>query len=82
MAARSSTSLFPRVATAIRDCITGVNPDRLRERVEEAQTALFSRLQVLSRRSGHETEIQAIENALGALQVLTQETVKPPLENE
>ena len=85
MAARSSASLkidFPEWQPQYVAALLEVNPDHLRKRVEEAQAALFSRLHVLSRCSGQETEIQAIENALGALQVLAQETIRLPLENE
>lgn len=84
MAARSSTSLkidFPEWQPQYVAALLEVNPIHLRKRVEEAQAALLSRLQVLTRCSGHGAEIQAIENALGALQVLAQEILKPPLEN-
>jgi hypothetical protein len=48
-----------------------LDPKKLRQRIEEAETAIFNRLQCLSS-SSYELERQAIDDALAALRVLTQ----------
>jgi hypothetical protein len=52
--------------------------EKLSGRVEAAETAIFNRLQVISQGSDHQTERQAIEDALAALRVLKRENLRFP----
>jgi hypothetical protein len=45
-------------------------PERLADRVQIAETAIYERLQQISQNSDHHTERQVIEDALAALRVL------------
>ena len=80
MAARSSTSFkidYLAWQSQYRAALLEVNPDDLPRRIQEALAALYGRLQLLSRSSVHGSERQAIEDALGAIQVLVREIVDP-----
>ena len=76
MATKDSSSrafCYPQWQPQYEAALLELNPINLAQRIQEAQAALFNRLRDLSRSSGQEPETEAIENALGALQVLTRE---------
>ena len=79
MATKNSSSQqfrYPEWQPQYKAALLEVNPINLAQRIQEAQAALFNRLRDLSRSSEQEREREAIENALGALQVLTREILK------
>lgn len=79
MSAEDSTSrnfLYPEWQPEYEAALMEVNPANLPQRIQDAQAALFKRLRELSLSSDQEAEREAIENALGALQVLTREIVR------
>jgi hypothetical protein len=55
-----------------------LDPEKLPQRVEAAETAIFKRLQTISQASDSKTERQAIEDALASLRVLKQEKLAFP----
>jgi hypothetical protein len=58
------------------DALLELNPQKLVQRVNEAERAILSRLQEIRIGSGSRVEAQAIEDALSSLRVLKNETVK------
>jgi hypothetical protein len=55
-----------------------LDPEKLPQRVEAAETAIFKRLQTISQGSDTRAERQAIEDALASLRVLKQEKLAFP----
>jgi hypothetical protein len=55
-----------------------LDPKRLFERVTAAETAIFNRLQAMSRNSDGKAERQAIEDALASLRVLKKDKLGFP----
>jgi len=53
-------------------------PERLFDRIQAAETAIFERLQEISQNSDHHTERQVIEDALAALRVLKRDELGFP----
>jgi hypothetical protein len=58
------------------DALLELNPQKLVQRVNEAERAILSRLQEVRIGSDSRMEAQAIEDALNALRVLKNETAK------
>jgi hypothetical protein len=58
------------------DALLEPNPQKLVQRVNEAERAILSRLQEIRIGSDNRMEAQAIEDALNGLRVLKNETVK------
>jgi hypothetical protein len=52
--------------------------EKLSQRVEAAETAIYKRLQAISQSVDHRAEHQAIEDALGALRVLKRDSLGFP----
>jgi hypothetical protein len=55
-----------------------LDTEKLRERVAAAETAIFNRLQAISRSSDAQAERQAIEDALAGLRVLERDNLGFP----
>jgi hypothetical protein len=55
-----------------------LDSEKLPQRVEAAETAIFKRLQSISQSSDSKAERQAIEDALASLRVLKQEKLAFP----
>jgi hypothetical protein len=70
--------LYPDWQNEYAAALVELDPEKLSERVEAAETAIFNRLQVLSKSSDHQAERQAVEDALAALRVLKRENLGFP----
>jgi hypothetical protein len=55
-----------------------LDPEKLAQQVDAAETAIFKRLQTISRGSESKAEQQAIEDAVANLRVLKRETLGFP----
>jgi hypothetical protein len=55
-----------------------LDPEKLAQRVEAAETAIFKRLQTISQGPDSNAERQAIEDAVASLRVLKQEKLAFP----
>jgi hypothetical protein len=67
---------YPEWQETYHDALLELNPQKLVQRVNEAETAILSRLQEIRIGSDSRMEAQAIEDALNGLRVLKNETVK------
>jgi hypothetical protein len=67
---------YPEWQETYHDALFELNPQKLVQRVNEAETAILSRLQKIRIGSDSRMEAQAIEDALNGLRVLKNETVK------
>jgi hypothetical protein len=67
---------YPEWHETYHDALLELNPQKLVQRVNEAETAILSRLQEIRIGSDSRMEAQAIEDALNGLRVLKNETVK------
>ena len=67
---------YPEWQKSYHDALLELNPQKLAQRVNEAETAILSRLQELRIGSNSRLEAQAIEDALYGLRVLKNETAK------
>jgi hypothetical protein len=78
---RSSTSpkmLYLEWQAYYQAALFEFDPERLPQRVEAAETAIFKRLQTISQGSDCKAERQAIEDALASLRVLKKEKLAFP----
>ena len=67
---------YPEWQKSYHDALLELNPQKLVQRVNEAETAILSRLQEMRIGSDSRMEAQAIEDALSGLRVLKNETAK------
>ena len=67
---------YPEWQKPYHEALLEPNPQKLAERVNEAERAILSRLQEILIGSDNRMEAQAIEDALNGLRVLKNETVK------
>jgi hypothetical protein len=67
---------YPEWQKIYHDALLEPNPQKLVQRVNEAETAILSRLQEIRLGSDSRMEAQAIEDALNGLRVLKNETAK------
>ncbi len=67
---------YPEWQKIYHDALLELNPQKLVQRVSEAETAILSRLQEIRIGSDSRMEAQAIEDALNGLRILKNETVK------
>jgi hypothetical protein len=67
---------YPEWQKPYHDALLEPNPQKLVQRVNEAERAILSRLQEIRIGSDSRMEAQAIEDALNGLRVLKNETVK------
>jgi hypothetical protein len=62
--------LYPHWQNEYQAALLADDHEMLAERIEEAETAIYKRLQELSQNSDHHTERQVIEAALQSLRLL------------
>lgn len=62
----------------VKEAVVEVNPDRLKEKVAEAEAAIFQRLQALERSSDSPAERHALQDASNTLLILKREVLKYP----
>ena len=62
----------------VKEAVVEVNPDRLKEKVAEAEAAIFQRLQALERGSDNSSERFALQDASNTLLALKREVLKYP----
>jgi hypothetical protein len=67
---------YPEWQQTYHDALLELNPQKLVQRVNEAEKAILSRLQEMRIGSDTRMEAQAIEDALNGLRVLKNETTK------
>jgi hypothetical protein len=67
---------YPEWQKPYHEALLEPNPQKLAERVNEAERAILSRLQEIRIGSDNRMEAQAIEDALNGLRVLKNETAK------
>ena len=67
---------YPEWQKIYHDALLELNAQKLVQRVNEAERAILSRLQEMRIGPDRRVEAQAIEDALNALRVLKNETVK------
>ena len=67
---------YPGWQKAYHDALLEPNQQKLAQRVNEAETAILSRLQEIRIGSDSRMEAQAIEDALNGLRVLKNETAR------
>jgi len=66
---------YPTWQQPYHDALLELNPEELVQRVNEAETAILSRLQEIRLSSDSHLEVQAIEDAINGLRVLKNEAV-------
>jgi hypothetical protein len=70
--------LYPEWQTDYQSALLELDPEKLPKRLEAAETAIFNRLQTISKSSDSEAERHAIEDAVASLRVLKRETLGFP----
>ncbi len=70
--------LYPEWQNEFQAALLELDPEKLRERVAAAETAIFNRLQAISQGSNHTAERQALEDAFASLRVLKRENLGFP----
>jgi hypothetical protein len=70
--------LYPAWQHEYQAALLELDPKTLLERVKAAETAIFNRLQAISRRADSHAERQAIEDALAGLRVLKRDNLGFP----
>jgi hypothetical protein len=70
--------LYPDWQQEYQAALLELDLNKLRERVETAETAIFKRLQAISQNPGLGAERQAIDDAVASLRVLKQEKLGFP----
>ena len=73
-----SKIVYPEWQLEYQTALLEFAPKQLIERVKAAETAIFNRLQVLSRSNNSHAERQAIEDALASLRVLKRDSLGFP----
>jgi hypothetical protein len=61
-----------------QEALVEVNPEKLKEKIAESETAIFQRLQALQPASDNVEELRALQDASNALLVLKREVLKFP----
>jgi hypothetical protein len=62
--------IYPKWQTELMTALAETNPNKLLERVREAQKAISKRFWAISPSTSHEAEIEAIKKAIDTLDVL------------
>jgi hypothetical protein len=57
--------IYPKWQTQLMAALAETNPDKLLERVKEAEKVIFKRFEKISRSTSHAAEIEAIEKGSG-----------------
>jgi len=63
--------IYPKWQIPLAAALAETYPDKLLERVKEAQKAVAERFEKISRSTSHAAEIEAIEKAMDTLDVLS-----------
>jgi hypothetical protein len=66
---------YPGWQKTYHNALLELNPQKLVQRVSQAETAILSRLREIRFRSDSRVEVQAIEDAINGLRVLKNETL-------
>jgi hypothetical protein len=74
--------LYPEWQADYQAALLELDPAKLLQRLTEAETAIFKRLQIISQSSDSQIERQAIEDALASLRVLKRELGFPDWEKK
>jgi hypothetical protein len=69
---------YPKWQACYQAALLELDPEKLPQRVEAAETTIFARLQDLAFSSNSDAERQAIEDALASLRVLKREILAFP----
>jgi hypothetical protein len=69
---------YPEWQEPLREALLELDKDRLKARVAAAETAIFKRLQTISRTADNQEERQAIEDGLANLRVLKRDILGFP----
>ena len=69
--------IYPKWQTELMGALAETDPDKMLERVEEAQKAMSKRFWAISRSTSHEAEIEAIQKAMNTLEVLRRKANQP-----
>ena len=69
--------IYPKWQIPLMAAIAETNPDKVLERVKEAQKAISKRFWAISRSTSHEAEIEAIKRAMDTLDVLRTKASQP-----
>jgi hypothetical protein len=69
---------YPEWQQLLQQALVELDRDKLKQRVDAAETAIFKRLQAISRSSDDQAERQAIEDALASLRILKSESLGFP----
>jgi hypothetical protein len=64
--------------SVLQEALMEINPDKLKEKVAEAEVAIFQRLQALGRNTDSAEERHALQDASNALLALKHELLKFP----
>ena len=75
--ARDPVIIYPKWQIPLMAAIGETNPDKLLERVKEAQKAISKRFWAISRSTSHAVEIEAIEKAMDILDLLRTKASQP-----
>ncbi len=62
----------------VHEALVEVNPEKLKEKVSEAEAAIFQRLQALASTPDSSAELHALQDASNTLLVLKREVLKFP----
>jgi hypothetical protein len=75
---QSPESLYPAWQNEYQAALAEVDREKLKGRVEAAETAIYKRLQQISQDSDHHTERNVIEDALNSLRVIKKDELGFP----
>jgi len=70
--------LYPHWQNEYQATIVELDREKLSQRVEAAETAIYTRLQQISQGSDHQAERQAIEDAVAGLRILKRDKLGSP----
>jgi hypothetical protein len=69
--------LYPEWQSQVKDALLELDPQKLSQYIEAAETAIANRLQVIASEPGHQPERLAISDALATLRFLKKECPPP-----
>ena len=69
--------IYPKWQTELMAALAETDPNNLLERVKEAEKAIAKRFGRISRSTSHAAEIEAIEKAMDALEILRRKASQP-----
>jgi hypothetical protein len=67
-------SVYPKWQPQLMTALVETDPDKILERLKEAEKAISKRFEKISRSTSHAAEIEAIEKAMDTLDVLRRKT--------